>query len=339
MITASTFYFGQSTLNVALKYSDGTTTISLPVENKISDDIKINYDFSPIKNLRASQTIVPYANGYEIYRELTPGAGFAKVAQTSTANWLDLVIPLYQIGKDYPRYYTKALREYNHNGVSKTAIQTPIFNLRNLPSVNDAIGYIKASNTDANDRFGHSISLSADGNTLAVGAWQEGSNATGINGDQSNGDATKSGAVYIFTRSADNNWSQQAYIKASNTDANDNFGYSISLSADGNSLAVSATGEASSATGINGDQSNDSGAEDSGAAYIFTRSADNTWSQQAYIKASNTGNIDRFGHSISLSADGNTLAVGASWESSNAKGINGDQSNNDAKDAGAVYLY
>ena len=342
LITASTFYFGQSTLNIKLRYSDGTTTISLPVENKISDisNIDVNYSFSPIKNLTASYTTIPYASGYELYQESTLGAGFAKVAQTSTANQLNIAISIpssyHQIANDYPRYYTQVLREYNHNGVSKTAIQTPIFNLSNPSSVNDAIGYIKASNTDAGDWFGRSISLSADGNTLAVGARYEASNATGIDGDQNNDGASESGAAYIFTRSA-GSWEQQAYIKASNTDAGDSFGQTVSLSADGNTLAVGAIWENSDATGINGDQNND-GASESGAAYIFTRSA-GSWEQQAYIKASNTGGSDSFGQTVSLSADGNTLAVGAIWEDSDATGINGDQTNGDAKRSGAVYIF
>ena len=83
--------------------------------------------------------------------------------------------------------------------------------------------YIKASNTDAGDRFGGSVRLSADGNTLAVGALGESSSATGVNGDQADNSATQSGAVYIFTRSGAS-WSQQAYIKASNTDPDDLFG-------------------------------------------------------------------------------------------------------------------
>jgi hypothetical protein len=47
----------------------------------------------------------------------------------------------------------------------------------------------------------------------------------------------------------------------------------------------------------------------SGAAYVFTRIA-NTWTQQTYVKASNTGVNNRFGWSISLNGDSNTLAVG-----------------------------
>ena len=61
--------------------------------------------------------------------------------------------------------------------------------------------------------FGITVFLSADGNSLAVGAWGEDSSATGIDGDQTNYYAEDSGAAYIFTRSADNSWSQQAYIK------------------------------------------------------------------------------------------------------------------------------
>ena len=61
-----------------------------------------------------------------------------------------------------------------------------------------AIGYIKASNTGANDYFGVSVALSANGGTLAVGAYSEDSNATGIDGDQSNNAASDSGAIYVY---------------------------------------------------------------------------------------------------------------------------------------------
>jgi len=170
-----------------------------------------------------------------------------------------------------------------------------------------------------------------NGNTLAIGAYGEKSAATGINGDQSNTGAGASGAVYVFTRSG-TNWTQQAYIKASNTGTGDGFGRSVSLY--GDTIVVGACGEASAATGINGDQSNND-APASGAVYVFTRSG-TTWSQQAYIKASNTGASDLFGWNISLYE--NTLAVGAYQEDSDATGINGSQSDNDATDSGAVYV-
>lgn len=73
-----------------------------------------------------------------------------------------------------------------------------------------------------------------------------------------------------------------------------------------------------------------------GAVYVFAREQGN-WSQQAFVKASNTEATDSFG--ISVAFDGNTLAAGASGEDSCATGINGNQTNNDCFDAGAVYVY
>jgi trimeric autotransporter adhesin len=198
--------------------------------------------------------------------------------------------------------------------------------------------YLKASNTNAGDRFGSSVALSGDGNSLAVGGTGEASAATGINGNQNDNSAASAGAVYVFTRTAAGVWSQQAYVKASNTDAGDQFGHAVTLSVDGNTLAVGAFGEASAATGIGGNE-NDNSVGGSGAAYVFIRTAVGAWSQQAYVKASNTGTSDLFGVSVVLSGDGSTLAVGAFFEDSAATGIGGDQNDNSAGDAGAVYLY
>ena len=189
--------------------------------------------------------------------------------------------------------------------------------------------YLKASNIGAGDWFGRSVTLSGD--TLAVGAPQEDSSVTGVNGRSSDNSAGDSGAVYVFTRSG-NDWSQQAYLKASNTGAGDRFGQSAALS--GNTLAVGAIGEDSSATGLGGSPSNNSAGE-SGAVYVFTRSG-GTWSQLAYLKASNTGADDWFGRSVSLS--GERLAVGAYREESSATGVNGDQNDNSALYSGAVYI-
>lgn len=61
----------------------------------------------------------------------------------------------------------------------------------------DATGYLKASNTGRFDKFGEAVSLSADGNTLAAGAVDEDSAATGINGDQNNNSAPASRSVYL----------------------------------------------------------------------------------------------------------------------------------------------
>ena len=195
--------------------------------------------------------------------------------------------------------------------------------------------YIKASNTQAGDRFGHSVALSGD--TLAVGAYNEDSGTTGVNTtpDES---AFNSGAVYVYTRSG-TDWSEQAYIKASNPGggnsspaAGDNFGYSVALS--GDTLAVGAWLEDSGTTGIN--TTWDEAASASGAVYVFVRD-DTTWSEQAYIKASNTGKSDLFGKSVALSGD--ILAVGAIQEDSDTPGINPTVLNEASKNFGAVYVY
>src|SRR6185295_18218422 len=201
------------------------------------------------------------------------------------------------------------------------------------------VAYIKASNPGEEDKFGDIIALSGDGNTLAVGAPLESSAAKGINGKGANNPGLSSGAVYVYVRNG-SRWAEQAYIKASNPGADDQFGYGVALSADGNTLAVSAPYEDSAATGVNGNQA-DNSMENSGAVYVFTRSG-SAWSQQAYVKASNTGTAeegDQFGYSIALSGDGNTLVVGAIGEDSNATGINGDQNNEGAQGSGAAYVF
>src|SRR4029077_13712981 len=141
-------------------------------------------------------------------------------------------------------------------------------------------------------------------------------------------------------------WTQQAYLKASNPGIDAEFGHVVVLSADGNTMGISAYFEASNAKGINGDQK-DTSIPQAGAVYVFTRRG-TTWTQQAYIKASNTGEAgtegnfgdgDQFGFSMSLSDDGTTLAVGANAEDSNAKGINGNQQDNSMQSSGAAYIF
>jgi hypothetical protein len=195
---------------------------------------------------------------------------------------------------------------------------------------------VKASNTGVSDFFGaFGLALSADGNTLAVGAPAEDSAATGIDGNQADNSASSAGAAYVYTRSG-TTWSQQAYVKASNTEADDRFGQSVALSADGDTLAVGTSSEDSAATGINGDQA-DNSASASLAIYVYTRSGA-TWSQQAYVKASNTEAGDGLS-APALNGDGTTLAVGATGEDSAATGINSNQADNSALSSGAVYLY
>jgi hypothetical protein len=186
------------------------------------------------------------------------------------------------------------------------------------------------------------VALSDDGNTLATGSLDEDCLCTGVEqtnqmlglGDQKADLST--GAVAIFVRNG-TTWSQQAYIKASNTGQEDWFGVRVALSGDGNTLAATAPNEDSDAKGINGTQTNEAATE-AGAVYVFTRTG-TAWKQLAYVKGANTEAFDEFGGAVGLSRDGRTMVVGAKGEDSNARGVNGNQADNSLDEAGAAYVF
>jgi hypothetical protein len=128
---------------------------------------------------------------------------------------------------------------------------------------------------------GRSVSLSADGNTAIVG---------GI------GDNNSVGAAWVYTRSG-GVWSQQgAKLVGTGDIGSAEQGWSVSLSADGNTAIV----------GGNSDNGY------IGAAWVYTRSV-GVWSQQgSKLVGTDTAGIEgsEQGVSVSLSADGNTAIVG-----------------------------
>jgi hypothetical protein len=190
--------------------------------------------------------------------------------------------------------------------------------------------HLQASNSDAGDFFGTAVAICGD--TIVVSATGEDSNATGVDGDESDNSAEKSGAAYIFVRSGAT-WSQQSYLKASNPSQYDEFGGSVSVS--GDVVVVGAAYEDGSATGVNGLQ--DDGASNAGAAYVFVRSGAN-WGLRAYLKASNTDAQDWFGNSVAVF--GSTILVGAPNEWGPSSGIDGPQGNAVwAQLSGAAYVF
>ena len=144
------------------------------------------------------------------------------------------------------------------------------------------------------------------------------------------------GAAYVFVRS-DTTWSQQAFIKASNTGFNDWFGSKIALNGDGNIAVIGASLEDSSAKGINGNQKDESATE-AGAAYLFVRTG-TAWTQAAYIKGSNTEAYDEFGSSLALDRSGRTLVVSARGEDGGGRGEGSKQTDNSVEEAGAAYVF
>lgn len=159
----------------------------------------------------------------------------------------------------------------------------------------------------------------------------------------------------------ENGWVEEGYIKASNAAPGDAFGSSVDLSTDGNTMVVGAIGEDSIATGVNGDENDNScfyikddaytldpacadnkshPRLDNGAVYVFTRT-DKTWAQQAYLKPAAPYIKTAFGYSVSLSGNGNTLAVGAIGDASTATGVGADPTKIDFEyyGSGAVYIF
>ena len=126
--------------------------------------------------------------------------------------------------------------------------------------------YIKAENTTQN--LGRDLALSADGNTVAI---------------------VDSSVVQIFRFDGATSAEEADFVPSTSPGG---FGSGLALSEDGNTVAVGAAFEDSGATGINGDQ-NDNSAEGSGAVYVF-RFDGLDWVQQAYVKASNAGSEDFF---------------------------------------------
>jgi hypothetical protein len=277
-----------------------------------------------LKQLQLGWNAVPGASTYRVLEDT--GSGFVQVGAdlpgTQTGYARDIAV--HQHNWAGARYQVQSC---NTEGCSTSAAVSA------ANGVLQAVGYFKASNTNDGDTFAWALALSADGNTLAVGAPGEAS----ASADQANNLAGEAGAVYVFTRASSGSWSQQAYLKASNPHAGDGFGNAVALSSDGSTLVATAPLENGAATGVNGNQSLQS-ANDAGAAYVFVRSGA-SWSQQAYLKASNARANSYFGWAAALSGDGSTLAVSAVGESSAATGAGGNQADTSAADSGAVYLF
>jgi hypothetical protein len=159
---------------------------------------------------------------------------------------------------------------------------------------------LQASDKQADDQFGHSVSMNSDGTKVIVGAMYE---------DTGGSDA---GKVYIYTYSS-GSWGSEVMLQASDKQASDNFGTSVSMSSDGTKVLVGAWKE-------------DTGGSNAGSAYIFALSG-GSWSQEAKIQASDAQVSDQFGVSVSMSSDGTRVIVGAGSEDTGGN------------NAGAAYIY
>jgi hypothetical protein len=176
--------------------------------------------------------------------------------------------------------------------------------------------WIKPSYPGNSDAFGTSVAVS--GRYMVVGAQGEKSNATGVNGDQTNNSGTNVGAAYVYYCNPNTGaWEFQAYLKPNIYINNGYFGKSVAI--DGDTIAVGTIGSGT-------DQ----------YVYIYVRTGVSTWAFQQRITSSNIGSGDSFGESLSIQGD--VLAVGARGEDSNTTGIN-PASNESGSGTGAAYVF
>ncbi|WP_119328683.1 DUF4347 domain-containing protein, partial [Cysteiniphilum halobium] len=171
---------------------------------------------------------------------------------------------------------------------------------------------VKIDNPSAIDHshFGSSVSLSSDGTRAVVSSMYEDT-------------PTDSGRAYVFNYNG-SSWSQMAQLEASDKEASDVFGVSVSISGDGTKIAVGSY--------LEGTHLEEGVPLDSGAVYIYTYNG-SVWSELEKIKASDAAASDLFGTTVTLSYDGKKLLVGAPGDGDSAPG------DSSPADSGSVYLY
>ncbi|MFL6547785.1 MAG: Calx-beta domain-containing protein [Povalibacter sp.] len=246
---------------------------------------------SAYKHLHVDWTSVAGANSYRLLKDALGDGNFAQLGTDlpSSTHAIDFDVTLLKEDWTKTRYAVAACNTEGcsrSNSMSLAGLSTPL------------IGYLKDSESRADEQFGTSVAISADGNTLAVGARDGGATSN-----------VRTGSVSIFTRSG-TNWSFMTKLVSANAEDDDSFGTVIGLSADGSCLVVGAADEDS----LGADPTNNA-AISAGAAYVFERT-ESTWAQTAYLKASDPEQYAMFGTSVAISRDATVIAVGAPYKNS-----------------------
>lgn len=181
-----------------------------------------------LKTLGFAWSPVPGASFYRLYEDADgPGpAAATQLASDTRAVTLAHPVSLHLTTWSTATFFLKACNEAGCGPASAEVSAAA--------AIARAVGYLKASDTSVLSHFGVAVAVSADGTTLAVGAW---------------GVGNSSGAVYVFAR-AGNGWSEQARLRASNASTGALFGYSVALSEDGSTLVAGAYAERSAGLGV-----------------------------------------------------------------------------------------
>ncbi len=254
----------------------------------------LSLGFAKVKQFDFSWEAVPGVESYQLFERLASDGEYAQIGGDIVETSVSLTMPLHlRFGASY------RVRACDAGGACTDSEPVEV-----LDSMADAVGKFTSGTAGTTQWFGCDVALSADGDTLAVGALLE----------------DKVGAVHVFTR-MNAVWSMQERLDPSylDPDMSNNFGVSVALAADGSRLAIGANGEDKYA----------------GAVYVFER-VSGKWSSRGRFLASNTAPGTAFGRSVALSGDGTVLAVGSDGE---ASGVADDEDDTSVAGAGAAYVF
>ena len=267
-------------------------------------------------------TASPAASIYTVSERLNPDDTFELLASVPSNEPLeyDHVAPL------FPRAQLQFLLEAcNDVGCVGTTVDPD-------PGLIPAIGFFNASNAQPGDQFGSGAAISADGTTIAIAAAGE---ASAFTNDPTDNSLERAGAVYVYRRQMGETWAQEAYVKARQPVSKALQG-PIALSADGNTMVVGSPQSDGNATGVNGVPTNS--LRNTGGAYVFTWTQEG-WLQAATLHPTTPVAFGGAGQALSISANGQLIALGAPADPSAAEGVNGPRDNSDAPGSGAVFLF
>ncbi len=263
---------------------------------------ELQLELRVVKQLELRWDPVEFANAYEVEEQAGPNASWVVLDQDDQETSFSHTVPLHLWGG--ARYRVTATNDLGAGTSDEVELE--------VSQLTEGVGYFKASNTDAEDGFGRSVALSQDGRTLAVGAPGESSSDTGVGGTRggSDNDLEGAGAAYVFGWDDESeSWSQQGHFKAAHPDAGDGFGWSISLSDDGETLVVGAPWE-DSTYNLGTDENS---ATDSGIVYVYRRLSGDWEALEGFkrntVDGSHVG--ESFGWSVDLSGDGDRMIIGA----------------------------
>ncbi|MFT3803922.1 MAG: hypothetical protein QM766_22235 [Burkholderiaceae bacterium] len=205
---------------------------------------------------------------------------------------------------------------------------------------------IRADHPYRDDWFGSAVLLSDDGSTLAIAAPNDKSDATTINGDETDrspSTTTGSGAIHVYARAVDGSLTRQAYLKppGGNSLMSGNsarLGRSFGMSPDGSRIVAGAPtakgAEIDFGSGLGGTEYGFG----AGRLAVFDRAADGQWTLKSWTAVADGRQSDQLGASVVMSADGRWVMAGAPHRAYGEVKTPADYAN-DLTWSGAAYLF